>query len=182
MAHYTLFDSAIGTCGLAWHDHDSSPRILAVGLPERRPDAVARRLARVYGATPAASGPVADVVAGICGHVSGTIDDLRWVDVDLDSVTDFDRAVYHVTRRIDPGRTLSYGEVARQIGHPGAAQAVGQALGRNPIPLIIPCHRGLGAGNSIGGFSAFRGTATKRALLEIEGVAGFTHQALFGLD
>lgn len=87
--------------------------------------------------------------------------------VDLRGVTDFTRRVLRVTRAIPFGRLRSYGDVARRIGSPGASRAVGGALGRNPIPIIVPCHRVIARGGRIGGFTG--GVATKRALLRIEG-------------
>ena len=68
-----------------------------------------------------------------------------------------------------PGTTMSYGEIAREIGEPAAAREVGQALGRNPFPIIVPCHRVLAAGGRTGGFSAKGGVATKFKMLAIEG-------------
>ena len=83
-------------------------------------------------------------------------------------MSEFDTAVYRVARDIPPGETLTYGEIAERLDDPGAARAVGQALGANPIPIIIPCHRVLAAGGRAGGFSAPGGVATKLELLEIE--------------
>ena len=83
-------------------------------------------------------------------------------------MSEFDSAVYRVARTIPPGETLTYGEIARRLDEPGAARAVGQALGANPIPVIIPCHRVLAAGDRAGGFSAPGGVITKLKLLEIE--------------
>ena len=88
--------------------------------------------------------------------------------MDLDGVPEFDRRVYEIARAIPCGATLSYGEIARQLGVPGGARAVGQALGRNPIPVIVACHRVLAAGGKMGGFSAAGGIATKRRMLDIE--------------
>ena len=89
--------------------------------------------------------------------------------LDLESVPSFHQRVYDVARQIKPGTTLSYGEVAARVGEPDSARAVGQALGRNPIPIIVPCHRVLAADGGTGGFSAPGGTATKLRLLAIEG-------------
>ena len=79
------------------------------------------------------------------------------------------RRVYEVARTIPPGATLTYGEIAARLELPGAARDVGQALGRNPFPLVVPCHRVVAAGGRLGGFSARGGAATKRRLLAIEG-------------
>ena len=101
--------------------------------------------------------------------LEGRRDQLLDIELDLDDIGPFERSVYEVTRAIPPGETLTYGEVARRIGEPGAARAVGQALGANPLPIVIPCHRVLGAGGQLVGFSANGGTETKRRMLLIEG-------------
>jgi methylated-DNA-[protein]-cysteine S-methyltransferase len=95
--------------------------------------------------------------------------DLTWVAIDLDAVGPFERSVYTVTRAIPAGSSLTYGEVARAVGEPEAAQAVGRALGANRWPIVVPCHRVLGAGGALTGFSAAGGVATKRRMLLIEG-------------
>jgi methylated-DNA-[protein]-cysteine S-methyltransferase len=84
-------------------------------------------------------------------------------------VPDFHRRVYDVARRIQPGSTMSYGEIATQLGTPRDARAVGQALGQNPFPIVVPCHRVVAAGGKLGGFSAPGGVTTKLRLLAIEG-------------
>jgi methylated-DNA-[protein]-cysteine S-methyltransferase len=94
-------------------------------------------------------------------------------------VSAFDASVYTVCSAIPRGATLTYGDIARRLGLPGAAQAVGGALGRNPVPIIVPCHRVLGAGREVGGFSAPGGANTKQRILGIEGVAGFDEPTLF---
>ena len=94
--------------------------------------------------------------------------DLADSPLDLTGLADFDLRVYRVALSIPPGETLTYGEVARRIGEPQAAQTVGQSLGRNPIPIIVPCHRVLAASGRTGGFSAPGGVSTKLKLLSIE--------------
>jgi methylated-DNA-[protein]-cysteine S-methyltransferase len=86
----------------------------------------------------------------------------------MDALPEFDRRVYEVARGIAPGATLSYGEIAARLGERGLARDVGQALGRNPFPIIVPCHRVLAAGGKAGGFSANGGVTTKLRLLTIE--------------
>jgi methylated-DNA-[protein]-cysteine S-methyltransferase len=105
-----------------------------------------------------------NIVALLCGEPS----DLSAIALDMEGLAPFHRRVYEVARTIPPGKTLPYGEVAARAGAPGAARAVGQALGHNPFPIIVPCHRVVSAGGKIGGFSAHGGTATKRRMLAIE--------------
>ena len=94
--------------------------------------------------------------------------DFSDVAIQLDHRTEFDRMVTAGCRRIAWGKTRSYAELATDVGHPGAARAVGNVMRRNPIPLIVPCHRVVGAAGRLGGFSAPGGLATKRWLLELE--------------
>lgn len=96
--------------------------------------------------------------------------DLSTVELDMTGVPDFHRRVYDIVRCIPPGQTLTYGDIARRLGLPGSAQAVGRAMGRNPFAPIVPCHRVLAAGGKDGGFSAHGGVGTKRRMLVIEGV------------
>lgn len=101
--------------------------------------------------------------------LAGQADDLADLPLDLSAVAPFERRVYLAARAIPFGRTLHYGDLARQIGEPGAARAVGRALGRNPFAPIVPCHRILAAGAGAGGFSAPGGVATKLRMLVAEG-------------
>ncbi len=105
---------------------------------------------------------------------------LSGIRLDMDAVPAFHRQVYAVARTIEPGSTLTYGEVARRLGMPGAARAVGQALGKNRFAIIVPCHRVLAKGGKIGGFSAHGGVATKLRLLAIEGAEPTAKPGLFG--
>ena len=94
---------------------------------------------------------------------------LSRIDLDMSAVPDFEQRVYAETRSIPPGETLTYGDIATRLGDVGLSRAVGQALGRNPFAIVVPCHRVLAAGGKSGGFSAVGGVDTKRRLLEIEG-------------
>lgn len=170
----TDFDTAIGRCAVTWR----GDAVVRFRLPGHDPLS-APILGDAYRIPVPETGQRATVLSRIRAHLDGDLDDLRWIPLDLTDLPDFHRAVYTVTRAIDPGRTLSYGEVADRIGMPGAAQAVGRALGRNPIPLIIPCHRVLAADHALHGFSAPGGTATKQRLLAIERTSGFGEPTLF---
>jgi len=165
----TLFDTTIGRCGIAW-----SPRGVAfVQLPEESEhETRARLLRRCPEAREAAPPPeVRRALDGIAALLRGDAVDLSGVVLDMDGVPSFHRRVYAAARGIPAGATLSYGELAARLGAPGAARAVGQALGRNPFAILVPCHRVLAAGGRTGGFSARGGVATKLRLLAIEGGA-----------
>ena len=157
MSTFTLFDSPIGRCAIAW-DGDV---IVGVRLPDGQFD----------GSAPVAPpGWVQGVIDDMLASLRGEADDLADIPLDLDGFPPFRRRVYEVVRRIPAGETMSYGEVAAAAGSPGAARAVGQAMARNPFPIIIPCHRVLAAGGKTGGFTASGGTDTKLRMLAIEGV------------
>lgn len=165
--HFVLFETAIGRCALVWR----GGLVVGAGLPARDAAALRTRLAaRFRGATEAEPPPfVAEAAALIVRLLEGDKADLATIPVDLEGVSELERKVYQAARRIPPGEVRTYGEVAREIGAPGAAQAVGAALGRNPLPIVIPCHRVIAAGGRSGGFSAPGGLETKFRLLEIEG-------------
>jgi methylated-DNA-[protein]-cysteine S-methyltransferase len=164
---FALFDTAIGTCGVVWTPrgvagvqvHNASERATRASLLRRFPDAQETE------PTPA----VRRAIDGIIALLSGQPSNLSDVTIDLDKVPEFNRKVYGVARTIPPGATLTYGEIAERLGDKLLARDVGQALGQNPIPLIVPCHRVLAAGGKTGGFSAPGGVVSKLRLLTIEG-------------
>ena len=161
-----LFDTAIGACGIAWNARG----VTRLQLPEKDRAATERRL-RAGGATPADAPPaIRAALADIARYFAGEEVDFSSIAVDVTHADSFAREVYAAARAIGWGRTTTYGELARLIGSPDAARDVGQALGRNRAPIIIPCHRILAKGNALGGFSAYGGTRTKLRLLELEGV------------
>jgi methylated-DNA-[protein]-cysteine S-methyltransferase len=163
---FAVFDTAIGVCGIAWSDGG----VVAVQLPERNEGATRARLARRCADAPEAEPPpdVRRAIDAVVSLLNGEPSDLSLITLDMEGVPDFHRRVYEVARTIPPGATLSYGDIASRLGEPGSARAVGQALGRNPIPIVVPCHRVLAARGRTGGFSARGGTATKLNLLAIE--------------
>ena len=163
-----LFETAIGPCGIAWTD----AALAAVQLPEATRAGTLRRLLRYVGDEVPECEPPAFVQAAIVrvqALLAGAKDDLCDLPLEMHGVPAFHQRVYEVTRAIPPGEVLTYGEVARRVGEPGAARAVGQALGKNPFAPVIPCHRVLAAGGKSGGFSAEGGANTKLRMLEIEG-------------
>jgi methylated-DNA-[protein]-cysteine S-methyltransferase len=163
-----LFETALGRCGIAWNAHG----IVAAQLPEPRDVYLrARLLRRAPGAVERTPPPqVQRTIERIAALLGGAADDMADVALDMRGVPGFDASVYRVTRAIPPGATLSYGEVAAQLGDGSLARAVGQALGNNPFAPIVPCHRVLAAGGKPGGFSATGGVETKLRLLAIESV------------
>ncbi len=163
---YTLFDTAIGRCGIAWNEKG----VTALQLPEARDAETRARLARRCPGGREMSPPasIQAVMGGIGALLDGRAEKLDAVPLDMDGVPPFHRRVYEVARTIPAGATLSYGEVARRLGSPGSARAVGQALGRNPFAIIVPCHRVLAANGKVGGFSASGGVTTKLELLALE--------------
>jgi methylated-DNA-[protein]-cysteine S-methyltransferase len=164
---FALFGTPIGRCAMAW----GPAGILALNLPEETAAETAERVRlRAPAASEAMPPPeVQLVIEAVVGQLSGKEVDLGWVRLDMEGLPLFHRRVYEVARAIPAGRTLTYGEVARRMGAPRAARAVGQALGRNPFPVVVPCHRVVAAGGGLGGFSAHGGTSTKERLLAIEG-------------
>ena len=171
---YCLFETPLGACGIAWRmaaDSDSQAVVTAVQLPEATPQATEARISRKSGSNRPGIPPqqIARVIEKIRKHLEGDAQDFRDVAVDLDGVTAFFRQVYDATREIPAGQTRTYGEIAKEAGQPGAAQEVGQAMAKNPVPIIVPCHRVSAAGGKLGGFSAPGGPATKAKLLALEG-------------
>lgn len=162
-----VFATAIGDCGLAWQG-DALTNVL---LPAED-GAATRSLLRHLSGAEAAAEPwplfVQRAVAAMQALVRGEAVPLNDVPLAWGRVGTFERRVYEITQRLAPGETSTYGDVARELGDAGAARAVGVALGRNPWPLVVPCHRVLAAGGKLGGFSAPGGVATKERLLAIE--------------
>jgi methylated-DNA-[protein]-cysteine S-methyltransferase len=179
------FETALGTCGLCW----SELGIAEVVMPS---SPALRDVCRagMSGATASCGSLVTDAstvtdalaeaVSGIVALLAGERRDLRSIALDERDVDPFRRAVYAATREIAAGSTASYGEIARAIGESGSAREVGAALGANPFPIVVPCHRVLAADGALHGFSAPGGIRTKRRMLEIERAPGFTQQSLFG--
>jgi methylated-DNA-[protein]-cysteine S-methyltransferase len=163
---FTIFETAIGPCGIAW----AGETIIATMLPEG--DAAGTRkqlLLRAPGAEDATPPPsVAAACRRIVALLAGGRDDLADLPLAMADLPAFNRAVYAIARAIPPGETRTYGDIAREVGGLEQARAVGMALGQNPFPIIVPCHRVLGANGKTGGFSADGGVATKLRMLSIE--------------
>jgi methylated-DNA-[protein]-cysteine S-methyltransferase len=165
-AHLALFETAIGVCGIAWSEHG----VCGVQLPEANAEAARARLRRRFAGVD--EKPPIEVIQRtidrIAALLAGRASDLSDILLDLKGIPAFHQRVYALTRQIPAGRTASYGEIATKLGEPGTARAVGEALSRNPFPLIVPCHRVLAAGGKFRGFSARGGVAMKMRLLAIE--------------
>ncbi len=165
--HFALFDTAIGRCGIAWGERGIS----ALQLPMPNEQKTRARMRQRHGDI-AEAPPLGDVQAAIARIIEllkGKPDDLADIALDLDGVPEFDRGVYDIARTIPPGKTMTYGDIAKRLGGVELSRDVGQALGHNPCPIVVPCHRVLAAGGKPGGFSANGGVATKLKMLAIEG-------------
>lgn len=175
---YHLFDTAIGWAGIAWgaggligaHLPESDPGLVRVSFGRRHPGVTEAPLPKA----------LADVVAGIQSLLRGEKAGLSAAPLDLSRVPAFHARVYEIARAIPAGETLTYGEVAVKLGDRLLAQQVGAALGKNPWPIIVPCHRVTAAGGKLGGFSARGGAMTKQKLLVIEGAKAAGQPDLFG--
>ena len=169
MTQYLLFETAIGWAGLIWADQG----LVGVHLPEREAESARRGLLRRV--QDAVETPVPDdlapVVEDIRGLMRGEKPDLLDAPIDIARVPAFNAKVYEIARAIPPGETLTYGEIAVKLGDKLLARDVGAALGQNPWPIVVPCHRVTAAGGKLGGFSARGGAHTKLKLLAIEGAA-----------
>jgi methylated-DNA-[protein]-cysteine S-methyltransferase len=164
---FAIFDTAIGPCGIVWGERGIS----GVQLPMSNEEKTRKRILQRNGDIPEAE-PTAEVgcaIEAIKELLTGKPNDLSGVVLDLDGVPEFDRGVYDIARTIPPGKTMTYGDIAKKLGGVELSRDVGQALGHNPCPIVVPCHRVLAAGNKPGGFSANGGVVTKLKMLQIEG-------------
>jgi methylated-DNA-[protein]-cysteine S-methyltransferase len=167
--HYRIFETANGFCGIAWNELG----VIRFRLPATSAAAAERALLRrLPGAQLGAPPPEVDeTIAAAKRYFEGERTDFSDVKLDLDDQDAFFQKVYAAVRRLGWGHTTTYGTVAKELGTgPETARDIGQAMAKNPVPLIIPCHRVLGAGGKVGGFSAPGGAAAKRRMLELEGV------------
>ena len=176
-AAYCLFETPLGACGIAWKERGTSripPAVTFFQLPETTRSLTDTRIAESSGGRKARVLPpgIAAIIKKVQKHLHGDVQDFLDIVVDLGGAGPFARQVYEVVRKIPAGRTVTYGGLAKGMNRPTAARAVGQALGMNPIPLIIPCHRVLAANGKAGGFSAPGGVETKARMLAIEGATG----------
>ena len=171
---YRIFDTALGGMVIGWTEIGLSRLI----LPGESDDEMRRRLE--------AAGCVEDhrgqpeLVARIVAYAEGTPDDFTDIAVDITRVPATNRRIYEHIRGLGWGETSSYGAIARWLGDVALSRAVGAAMGANPVPLVIPCHRVLAADGRTGGFSSPQGVRTKMQMLGLEHAASPTGQFSFG--
>lgn len=165
--NFALFETAIGACGVVW----SARGLLGVQLPEVNERATRARLEQRHPLAREATPPsdVLNAIDGIKALLAGERRDLADIVIDNDGVPEFNTRVYAIVRKVPPGETITYGEIAEKLGDKLLARAVGQAMGENRCPIVMPCHRVLAASGKSGGFSAPGGVITKLKLLTIEG-------------
>ena len=175
---FALFETAVGRCAIVWR----GARIVGTHLPEASDARALAALARRFPSGRAATPPtfVAAAMARIATFLDGGADGFGDLPLDLESVSAWERRVYAAAQAIPAGTTTTYGAMAASLGDAGQARAVGQALGRNPWPIVVPCHRITAADGRTGGFSAPGGASTKLRLLEIEGALAPDTLPLFG--
>jgi methylated-DNA-[protein]-cysteine S-methyltransferase len=167
--HFALFDTPIGICGIEWGPRGINGLQLPMGSDEKTRARIRQRHGDIAEAAPTEE--VQRAIDRIVKLLAGERDDLRDIALDLNGVPDFNRGVYDIARSIPPGQTMTYGDIAKRLGGVELSRDVGQALGRNPCPIVVPCHRVLAAGQKPGGFSARGGVDTKLKMLAIEGAA-----------
>lgn len=177
-AAFSLFDAAVGRCAVIWRDD----AIIGVALPgacdEATRGAVRRRHPQAAETAPPAF--VENVIAKMIRLCEGEAVNFDDAPLDRSGIEPFANRVYDILLRTPPGETTTYGAIAVELGGAALSRAVGAALGANPFPIIIPCHRVTAAGGKMGGFSAPGGADTKRRLLDIEGALSIEKLPLFG--
>ncbi|MCT7374890.1 methylated-DNA--[protein]-cysteine S-methyltransferase [Chelativorans salis] len=166
VSFHHVFETAFGFCGIGWTEHGIARFMLPMATPESVAETLVKRTPGSREAAP--TGTTAEVVAAATRYFAGEREDFSAIALDLDGVDPFRRAIYAAARRLGYGETTTYGALAEEAGFPEAARETGTALGRNPVPLIVPCHRILAAGGKLGGFSAPGGTTTKLKMLALE--------------
>jgi methylated-DNA-[protein]-cysteine S-methyltransferase len=163
---FTVFDTALGACGVAWNERGLTRVLLPDGSKEKIRSRLQRQFPRSRDADPPAH--IVRGIADIVALMQGEPRDLGYVALDMSAVPDFNRKVFDIARTIPAGQTLTYGEIATRLGDKSLARDVGAALGQNPFPIVVPCHRVLAASGKTGGFSAPGGVTTKMRMLSIE--------------
>ncbi|AIJ73323.1 MULTISPECIES: methylated-DNA--[protein]-cysteine S-methyltransferase [Brucella] len=174
----TVFETPIGPCGIAWR----GSKIVGVEIGEADEKETRHRLRERFAGGEYAEPPafIRQTIEKVRALLDGASPDFSDTPLALDSVPDLNQRVYEIILELKPGETTTYGAIARRLGDVSLSQAVGYALGKNPFPIIVPCHRVLGSNGKVGGFSAAGGTATKLRLLNIERARTTSEPDLFG--
>jgi methylated-DNA-[protein]-cysteine S-methyltransferase len=166
--NYFVFETAAGFCGIAWSDAGITRFMLPSSTAEATEHNLQRRVANARAGTPPAH--VVAAIEAAQRYFAGEQIDFSDLQLDLSGQDAFFKQIYAAARRVGWGHTTTYGTLAKEIGAgPEVARSVGQAMAKNPVPLIIPCHRVLAAGGKLGGFSSPGGSATKERMLALEG-------------
>ncbi len=169
-AEWATFSTSLGICGVSWDTHG----IMSFLLPEVPGKSIEAHLKKMTGSKRASTVPpfwIKELIRKVKTHLKGTAQDFSRLPLHFIEASDFMLSVYRAAQKIRSGDIVTYGEIAARIGKPNASRAVGSALGKNPIPLIVPCHRVITSSGKLGGYSAPGGVETKAALLEIEGIS-----------
>ena len=177
MTSFALFDTAIGRCAIAWSERGISAVRLPMPTEEKTRMRIRQSIGDITEAPPPAN--VQAAIARIVELLDGKPVDLSDIELDLDGVPEFNRGVYEVARTIPPGKTMTYGDIAKRLGGVELSRDVGQALGHNPCAIVVPCHRVLEAGSYADKISPNGGAISKRRLLSIEGAGGASSKTLF---
>ena len=173
---YALIETDIGTFGIAWTDRG----LARVALPGRDRVGTELWISRDPAEPGFPDGVIADLPDRVKHYAQGAKEDFTDVPLDLTGIPEFNRQAYAELLKIGYGETTTYGAIARTLGDVAMSRAVGQAMGANPIPLVIPCHRVLGADGKTGGFSSPGGVTAKMKMLALEHAASPTGQYAFG--
>lgn len=178
--HFAIFDTALGHCGLVW----TSRGIAGVNLPEGSEEKTRARVKRRFpeAEEAAASPEIQKIIDEVIALIAGEKIDFSHVTLDHEPLPEFSNRVYEIVRTIPIGHTLTYGDIAKRLGDVSLSREVGRAMGKNPTPIIMPCHRVVAASGKTGGFSAPGGVDTKMTLLSIERRHGDHAPTLFDAD
>ena len=180
MISFSIFQTQLGPCGIVW----TSRGIAGVNLPEDSEEKTRTRLKKRFPSAEEAnpSPEIQKIIDAVVALVAGEKIDFAHVTLDHAPLPEFSKRVYEIVRTIPIGHTLTYGDIAKQLGDVSLSREVGQAMGRNPTPIIMPCHRVVAASGKTGGFSAPGGVDTKMKLLSIERRHGDHAPTLFDAD
>lgn len=174
--HYHLFETALGTIAIAWR----GSCIVRLLLPQSDTAAMARKMQAFRASPGEPPADIAAIISMVRRYAGGENLDFSSVNVSAGDVSAMREAIYVALRQVRHGETVTYGELAKRAGYPGQARDIGEAMGKNPVPLIVPCHRVVAAGGKIGGFSAPGGSVTKEKMLRLEGALNAPAQSAFG--